>query len=195
MSTRDYEAMFILEHSAATADFEATSAIVDQLLEKHGAKIVQTEKWDERKLAYEIKGQRRGTYVLVYFTAETSAIAKINEDVQLNETILRHLVIALDMPIDEHIELENVERERLAEDSRKNSLGGWGGRRDRRAGSARKSRSDDDSSDDDDDGDDDRDADAPKARTNASSGDEKKADEAKAETAAATSGDATKSDD
>ncbi|MDF1702094.1 MAG: 30S ribosomal protein S6 [Planctomycetota bacterium] len=139
MSTRDYEAMFILEHAAATADFEATSGIVDQILEKHGAKIDQKEKWDERKLAYEIKGQRRGTYYLTYFTAEPSAIDNINEDVQLTEAILRHMVIALDVPIAQHIETTSTERELLAEDSRKNSLGGWGGRRDRRAGSARKS--------------------------------------------------------
>lgn len=154
MSTRDYEAMFILEHAAATADFEATSGIVDQILEKHGAKIDQKEKWDERKLAYEIKGQRRGTYVLVYFTGDPASIEKINEDVHLNETILRHLIIALDTPIDEHIEKQAIEREALAEDSRKNSLGGWGGRRDRRAGSARKSDKPDgdDSSDDNSDG-------------------------------------------
>ncbi len=137
MSTRDYEAMFILDHAAATADFEATSSTVDQILEKHGAKIDQKEKWDERKLAYEIKGQRRGTYYLVYFSADPTSIDAVNEDVQLSETILRHMVIALDVPIAEHIETTGIERERLAEDSRKNSLGGWGGRRDRRAGSAR----------------------------------------------------------
>ena len=137
MSTRDYEAMFILDHTAASADFEATSGIVDQILEKHGAKIEQKEKWDERKLAYEIKGQRRGTYYLVYFNAAPTAIDAVNEDVQLNESILRHMVIALDVPVAEHIETTAKEREALAEDSRKNSLGGWGGRRDRRAGSAR----------------------------------------------------------
>ena len=139
MSTRDYEAMFILDHAAATADFEATSGIVDQILEKHGAKIDQKEKWDERKLAYEIKGQRRGTYYLVYFTADPTSIDNVNEDVHLNETILRHMIIALEVPIAEHIETTAQERERLAEDSRQNSLGGWGGRRDRRAGSAKPS--------------------------------------------------------
>ena len=136
MSTRDYEAMFILNHAAATADFEETAALVDQILEKHGATIVQKEKWDERKLAYEIKGQRRGTYYLTYFQAEPSSIVGMNEDAQLNETILRHLVIALDVPIAEHIEKTATERELMAEDSRKNSLGGWGGsgggRRERR---------------------------------------------------------------
>jgi len=133
MSTRNYEAMFILENNAATADFDATSGAVDAILQKHGAESVQKEKWDERKLAYEIKGQRRGTYYLTYFTADPTAIAPINEDVLLTEAILRHMVLALDKPIAEHIETVEKEREMLAEDSRKNALGGWGDRdRDRR---------------------------------------------------------------
>jgi ribosomal protein S6 len=127
MSTRNYEAMFILDNNAATADFEGTSAQVDAILEKHGASIVQKEKWDDRKLAYEIRGQRRGTYYLTYFSAEPASIRKINEDVQLSETILRHLVLMLDLPIQEHIDLQAAERELLAEDSQKNALGGWGG--------------------------------------------------------------------
>ncbi|MDJ0523070.1 MAG: 30S ribosomal protein S6 [Planctomycetota bacterium] len=143
MSTRNYEAMFILDNNAATADFEGTSAQVDAILERHGASIVQKDKWDERKLAYEIRGHRRGTYYLTYFTAEPDAIRKINEDVQLNEVILRHLVLTLELPIQEHIDNQADEREKLAEDSRKNSLGGWGGGRrgDRRPAPPRKRES------------------------------------------------------
>lgn len=129
MTTREYEAMFLLDNTLASEDFEGAAALVDQIIEKHGAEIVQKEKWDERKLAYEIKGHRRATYYLVYFRALTSAIEEINGDVQLNETILRHLVIALDMPIEEHIKVFADEKERLAEDSRRSSLSGWGDRK------------------------------------------------------------------
>ena len=129
MTSRNYEGMFILDNNAATADFEATSGLVDAILKKHGANIVVNEKWDDRKLAYEIKGRRRGTYYLTYFQAEPDAIAKIDEDVHLTEDILRHMVLVLDLPIEEHIDTRNKERELLAEDSRKNSLGGWGDRR------------------------------------------------------------------
>ncbi|MHC5012134.1 MAG: 30S ribosomal protein S6, partial [Planctomycetota bacterium] len=129
MKTREYEAMFLLDNAAATEDFEATAGQVDAILEKHGAEIVHKEKWDERKLAYEIKGHRRATYYLVYMRAPTQAIAEVRQDVALNEVILRHLVIALDEPIDQHIENRAAERERLAEDSRKTSLAGWGDRK------------------------------------------------------------------
>lgn len=145
MRTRNYEAMFLLDNNVASADFESAAANADAILEKHGATIVQKEKWDERKLAYEIKGHRRATYYLVYFTAPPSAIDHVHEDVHLNEVILRHLVIVLDKPIDEHIKTLAEERERLAEDSRRNSLSGWGdSRRNRRERKERPARTEGD---------------------------------------------------
>ena len=129
MTVREYEAMFLLDNQAATADFEATAGQVDAILEKHGAEIVLKEKWDERKLAYEIKGHRRATYYLVYFKAPPTSITEVDTDVHLNEVILRHLVIALEEPIDQHIENRAADREKMAEESRRSSLSGWGDRR------------------------------------------------------------------
>lgn len=127
MKTREYEAMFLLDNAAAVADWDATSGVVDQILTKHGAEIVQKEKWDERKLAYEIGGHKRATYYLVYFRAPTDAAAKIHGDAALNEKIIRSLVIVLDEPIADHVRKRAEERERLAEESRKASLAaGWG---------------------------------------------------------------------
>lgn len=125
-AVRNYEAMFLLDNQAAQADFDGTAGKVDALFERHGAKIVQKEKWDERKLAYEIKGQRRATYYLVYFSAPPAVMAGLREDIQLTEVVLRHLMLTLDEPIETHIQTRAEERERLAEDSRKQSAVGWG---------------------------------------------------------------------
>ncbi len=129
MTIRDYEAMFLLDNTRASEDFEGAAAQVDDILTKHGAEFVIKEKWDERKLAYEIKGHRRATYYLVYFRAPTTAIQEINADVLLSEIVLRHLVMVLDEPIETHVEKRAQERERLAEESRKSSLSSWGGGR------------------------------------------------------------------
>lgn len=127
MKTREYEAMFLLDNAAAVADWDGTSGIVDQLLTKYGAEIVHKEKWDERKLAYEIRGHKRATYYLVYFKASSDAPAKVTADAALNDKIVRMLVLTLDEPIADHIKKRAEERERLAEESRKASLAaGWG---------------------------------------------------------------------
>jgi small subunit ribosomal protein S6 len=127
MKTRAYEGMFLLDNNAATADFDAAAKVVDHILEKNGASIVKKEKWDERKLSYEIRGHRRATYYLVYFNAPTSAVAEINRDSELAEGVVRHLVFGIELPIEEHVALQAKERELLAEDNRKNALAtGWG---------------------------------------------------------------------
>ncbi len=127
MKTREYEAMFLLDNAAAVADWDGTSGIVDQLLTKYGAEIVQKEKWDERKLAYEIRGHKRATYYLVYFKAGPDLPAKVQGDAALNDKIVRSLILTLDEPIADHVRKRAEERERLAEESRKASLAaGWG---------------------------------------------------------------------
>lgn len=127
MKTREYEAMFLLDNAAAVADWDGTSSVVDQILLKYGCEIVQKEKWDERKLAYEIRGHKRATYYLTYFRAPNDAVAKIRADAALADKIVRHLILVLDEPIEVHVKKRAEERERLAEESRKASLAaGWG---------------------------------------------------------------------
>ena len=93
MRTRSYEAMFLLDNQAAQADWDATSGKVDTILEKHGARIVQKEKWDERKLAYEIKGLKRATYMLVWFRAEPRVTAELELQLRLEERVIRHMLL------------------------------------------------------------------------------------------------------
>ena len=127
MKTREYEAMFLLDNAATTADYEGTAAAVDAILTRSGATIVTKEKWDERKLAYEIRGHKRATYYLVYLRGPTDSIAKIRIDAALSDKIIRSLILVLDEPIEVHVKKRAEERERLAEESRKASLAaGWG---------------------------------------------------------------------
>jgi len=86
-----YEGMFLVGPAAGT-DQEGGLRIVRTIVERHGGQIMVLKKWDERRLAYEIKKQKRGTYVLCYFRAPGSAIAAIEREVNLGEDVLRVLV-------------------------------------------------------------------------------------------------------
>ena len=86
-----YEAMFLLPASAA-AEVDASIKLVTGIIERHGGKILVIKKWDERKLMYEIKKQKRGLYVIAYFTAPGTAISAIERDVNLSEEVIRVLV-------------------------------------------------------------------------------------------------------
>lgn len=86
-----YETMFLLD-AAFAADFEQAKGEVERILKRAKAKVVFLEKWDERRLAYEIKGCKRGCYVLAYYRCDPNMIAQIERDCALSEPILRVLV-------------------------------------------------------------------------------------------------------
>jgi len=87
-----YEAMIIVDSAAAERDYAACVAEIESAIRKHGGKIVDTRKWDDRRLAYEIARAKRATYVLVHFEAPGSAIETLRRDFVLSERIVRHLI-------------------------------------------------------------------------------------------------------
>ena len=64
-----YEGMFVMDNRQANRDWDGSLEKLKSMLAKHGAELVRAEKWGERKLAYEMQGRRRGTYMLLYFNA------------------------------------------------------------------------------------------------------------------------------
>ncbi|MSR18523.1 MAG: 30S ribosomal protein S6 [Phycisphaerales bacterium] len=90
-----YEGMFLFPQSA-TADLEGSVKYVTEILERHGATIDSLVKWDERRLAYDIKANKRGLYILTYFHAKSSALVEIERECNLSERLLRSLLMRAD---------------------------------------------------------------------------------------------------
>lgn len=90
-----YEAMFLMSQSVA-ADLGGAVAHINEILARGHAEVVAMRKWDERRLAYEIKGQKRGVYILAYFKAASKDIAHIERDCNLSEKVLRTLLLRAD---------------------------------------------------------------------------------------------------
>ena len=91
-----YEGLFLLNQQAVAEDFNACIEHMKTILDRAQATVEVMQKWAERRLAYEIKGQKRGTFLLAYFRAESSQIIRIERDCNLSETVLRHLIIKAD---------------------------------------------------------------------------------------------------
>ena len=86
-----YEAMFLFG-AAAAAEVDKSIATARGIIERHGGQVLVAKKWDERKLLYEIKGNKRGLYIITYFNAPGNAVAGIERDVNLSEEVVRVLV-------------------------------------------------------------------------------------------------------
>src|SRR5438552_18970807 len=91
VTKNQYEAM-CLRPAGATAEMEKSLAAVRGIIERHGGEVIVLKKGDERKLAYQIRAQKRGLYVLAYFNAPPTAVSSIERDVNLSEDILRVMV-------------------------------------------------------------------------------------------------------
>ena len=52
--------------------------------------------WDERRLTYPVKNQKKGLYYMTYFSCEGKNVVKIEHDCSLNESILRMMVLKID---------------------------------------------------------------------------------------------------
>ncbi|OQZ04677.1 MAG: 30S ribosomal protein S6 [Candidatus Brocadia sp. UTAMX1] len=93
MKLRMYEGLFLLDNAHASLEWDAVVKHIHDILQKNGAEILKTEKWGEKKLAYKIKGHKRGTYLLIHFNAKNSAIVTIKRDFQLSDYIIRSLIV------------------------------------------------------------------------------------------------------
>ena len=109
-----YEGMFLFPQSAS-ADLAGAVDHVKSILARSEAEIVSLVKWDERRLAYDIKGNKRGIYLLAYFKAPAANLARIERDCNLSEQLLRSMVLRA-----EHVAaevMENAEgQQRLADE-------------------------------------------------------------------------------
>ena len=101
-----YEGMFLVDSAKAASDWDGVNAAIKKILDRAEAEIVSIGKWDDRRLAYDIKRTSRGTYLLCYFKADGRQIQSIEKAVQLTENIIRVLILSTEQMTQEDIEKE-----------------------------------------------------------------------------------------
>jgi len=103
---RLYEGLFLVDSGQAAADWDGVIAAIEKALKRADAEVVSIKKWDERKLAYDVEGKSRGTYILAYFNSDPVKIASIERDVTLSEQIIRVLILRTERMSKEDLEKE-----------------------------------------------------------------------------------------
>jgi small subunit ribosomal protein S6 len=98
-----YEAMFLFPQSAV-GNMQAAVDHVRDVLARGEAQVLSLFKWDERRLAYEIRGNKRGLYLLAYFKGPAHKIIDIERAANLSEQLLRTMITRAD-----HLTLEQME--------------------------------------------------------------------------------------
>jgi len=93
MALNTYECMFLLDPAKVSGDAGSAATQVEAILTKNHAEVLASRQWDERRLAYPVKGHKKGLYYLTYFRSEGKNLVNIERDCALNETVLRYLAL------------------------------------------------------------------------------------------------------
>lgn len=96
MADRIYEILFIADPNLTEADVDALSDTVKGFAEKEGGRIQKIEKWGKKRLAYVVKKQREGYYVLLVVEGGSALIKEVERRIKVIDGILRFLTVRVD---------------------------------------------------------------------------------------------------
>ena len=88
-----YEHVVIARQDVSAQQAEAIAESLAQVIADNGGKVTKTEYWGLRNLAYRIKKNRKGHYLLLNIEAPWAAVAEMERQERLNEDIIRFLTI------------------------------------------------------------------------------------------------------
>ena len=114
---RTYESIFIV-HPEVIGDDQ--TALIDKyktILSDQGADVLKLENWGTRTLAYQVKKQSKGCYVLVIFDAEPTVIAEFERRMRIDEKVIKFQTIILEGGYEAPPVVEAAPEEAPAEDA------------------------------------------------------------------------------
>lgn len=89
---KKYEIMYILNANLEEAARKEEVSKLQGILEKNGAKVTDTKEWGVKDLAYPIKKQMKGYYVILKVSAEVAVLKEFDRLAKLNTNVIRHLI-------------------------------------------------------------------------------------------------------
>ena len=91
-----YEHVFLARQDLAQAQVDALAETATGIIESNGGKVVRTETWGLRNIAYRIQKNRKAHYVALDFEAPTPVVAELERQTQINEDVIRYMTIRVD---------------------------------------------------------------------------------------------------
>ncbi len=96
MSDRVYEILFIADPNLGEPEVDALTAQVQGYIEKEGGRIQKIEKWGKKRLAYVVKRQREGYYVLLVAEGGAALVKEVERRIRVTDGVLRFITVRVD---------------------------------------------------------------------------------------------------
>ena len=91
-----YESTFIVRQDVASQQVEALAATLGQLVQDQGGSVAKPEYWGLKSLAYRVKKNRKGHYVMLGLDAPSAAVKELERNLGINEDVLRYVTIRVE---------------------------------------------------------------------------------------------------
>jgi len=91
-----YEHVFLARQDLAQAQVDALAEAATKIVEDNNGKVVKTETWGLRSLAYRIAKNRKAHYVMLEIDAPAGVVAELERQTQINEDVIRYMTIKVD---------------------------------------------------------------------------------------------------
>src|SRR5215470_1389600 len=91
-----YENVFIARQDISSAQAEALADQFANLIAEQGGKVTKKEQWGLRNIAYRIKKNRKGHYILMNIDAPPAAVTEMERQMRINEDVLRYLTVRVE---------------------------------------------------------------------------------------------------
>jgi small subunit ribosomal protein S6 len=91
-----YENVFIARQDISGAQVDALADTFTQLVADNGGEVKKREYWGLRNLAYRMRKNRKGHYLLFNIEAPPAALAELERTMRINEDVIRYLTLRVD---------------------------------------------------------------------------------------------------
>ncbi len=91
-----YETVFIADSTYTDQEIDELIKGYDQVITSAKGKMLKVEKWGKRRLAYAIRRNEEGVYVLMTIECPPSLVKELDRRYRMNDRILRHLVVRVE---------------------------------------------------------------------------------------------------
>lgn len=91
-----YEHIFLARQDLAQAQVDALAEAASKIVTDNKGKVMKTESWGLRSLAYRIAKNRKAHYVMLEIDAPAGVVAELERQTQINEDVIRYMTVKVD---------------------------------------------------------------------------------------------------
>ena len=92
---RNYELVCIVQPELDETAFKGVIERVSNWVKEAGGNVDKVDIWGRRRLAYQIRKQREGQYVLLNLSLDPKSTSELERNIRYLETVLRHMLVAM----------------------------------------------------------------------------------------------------